>query len=236
MCNELGVETGIDLPRLLDVAREAEKIFGHPLPGKVMRGGHLASYREQGGGSACGSRRSDAAIEKSTQREFDRYRGMAGKPLVAGHAARARHAAPLRAGDHGHRSAVPRPGLRGRRRSSAARWRRRCTRCTRFGRSSGGPDPLDVLRSDPDADGSGGNDGMYFGLTPIDSPFKRLLNGGNEIEFFRCLAHRRTLCRQRTLCRRPPQGRQGRHAAPGRGRNHVFDGWRASACSSTGRR
>lgn len=53
---------------------------------------------------------------------------------------------------------------------------------------SGGHDPLDVLRANPDADGSAGNDGMYFGLTPIDSPFKRLLNGGNEIEFFRCLA------------------------------------------------
>jgi hypothetical protein len=51
----------------------------------------------------------------------------------------------------------------------------------------GGPDPLDVLRTDPDADGSGGNDGMYFGLAPIESPFRRLLNGGNEIEFFRCL-------------------------------------------------
>jgi hypothetical protein len=52
----------------------------------------------------------------------------------------------------------------------------------------GGPDPLDVLRSDPDADGSAGNDGVFFGLAPIESPFKRLLNGGNEIEFFRCLA------------------------------------------------
>jgi hydroxymethylglutaryl-CoA lyase len=47
MCAEIGVETGIDLPRLLDVAREAESIFGHPLPGKVMRGGHLASYRDR---------------------------------------------------------------------------------------------------------------------------------------------------------------------------------------------
>ena len=47
MCHEVGVETGIDLARLLDVAREAENIFGHPLPGKVMRGGHLASYRER---------------------------------------------------------------------------------------------------------------------------------------------------------------------------------------------
>lgn len=51
-----------------------------------------------------------------------------------------------------------------------------------------GEDPLDVLRTDPDADGAGGNDGVFFGLPPIESPFKRLLNGGNEIEFFRCLA------------------------------------------------
>lgn len=52
----------------------------------------------------------------------------------------------------------------------------------------GGADPLEVLRDDPNADGSGGNDGVYFGLAPIPSPFKRLLNGGNEIEFHRCLA------------------------------------------------
>lgn len=52
----------------------------------------------------------------------------------------------------------------------------------------GSEDPLDALHADPDADGSGGNEGVFFGLTPIESPFKRLLNGGNEIEFFRCLA------------------------------------------------
>ena len=45
LCQEIGVETGVDLERLLDVAREAESIVGHPLPGKVMRGGHLDSYR-----------------------------------------------------------------------------------------------------------------------------------------------------------------------------------------------
>ncbi|HYF17440.1 MAG TPA: hydroxymethylglutaryl-CoA lyase [Ramlibacter sp.] len=45
MCQEIGVETGVDLERLLEVAREAERIVGHPLPGKVMRGGHLDSYR-----------------------------------------------------------------------------------------------------------------------------------------------------------------------------------------------
>jgi hypothetical protein len=53
---------------------------------------------------------------------------------------------------------------------------------------AGGPDPLDILRAQPDADGAAGNDGVYFGLAPIESPFKRLLNGGNEIEFYRCLA------------------------------------------------
>jgi len=51
-----------------------------------------------------------------------------------------------------------------------------------------GPDPLARLQADPDADGAGGNDGVFFGLAPLESPFKRLLNGGNEIEFFRCLA------------------------------------------------
>ena len=45
LCQEIGVETGVDLERLLEVAREAQAIVGHPLPGKVMRGGHLDSYR-----------------------------------------------------------------------------------------------------------------------------------------------------------------------------------------------
>lgn len=50
------------------------------------------------------------------------------------------------------------------------------------------PDPLVSVQLDPNADGTAGNDGMYFGLPPIEHPFKRLLNGGNEIEFYRCLA------------------------------------------------
>ena len=47
LCGELGVETGIDLDRLIDAAREAELIVGHPLPGKVMHGGALAAYRRR---------------------------------------------------------------------------------------------------------------------------------------------------------------------------------------------
>ena len=45
MCHEMGIETGIDLDALIDVARLAEEIVGHPLPGAVMRGGSLRALR-----------------------------------------------------------------------------------------------------------------------------------------------------------------------------------------------
>jgi hypothetical protein len=56
-----------------------------------------------------------------------------------------------------------------------------------FRRRPGSPDPLDPLKEDRDADGSSGSGGVGVGLPPIKSPYKRLLNGGNEIEFYRCL-------------------------------------------------
>ena len=45
MCHEMGIETGIDLDALIDCARLAEEIVGHPLPGSLMRGGSLARLR-----------------------------------------------------------------------------------------------------------------------------------------------------------------------------------------------
>jgi len=39
--------------RIVEIAREAETIVGHPLPGKVMRGGHLASYRRKAAQTAA---------------------------------------------------------------------------------------------------------------------------------------------------------------------------------------
>ena len=56
-----------------------------------------------------------------------------------------------------------------------------------FRRAPGTPDPLDSIIADPNADGTAGNDTIGFGLPPVVSPFTRLLNGGNEIEFFRSL-------------------------------------------------
>jgi hydroxymethylglutaryl-CoA lyase len=42
MCHEMGIETGIELARLVECAQMAERIVGHQLPGKVMRAGRDA--------------------------------------------------------------------------------------------------------------------------------------------------------------------------------------------------
>jgi hydroxymethylglutaryl-CoA lyase len=41
MCEEMGISTGLDLERLAEVAQMAERIVGHPLPGKLMRAGRI---------------------------------------------------------------------------------------------------------------------------------------------------------------------------------------------------
>jgi hydroxymethylglutaryl-CoA lyase len=50
MCEEMGIETGVDLERLIACARLAEDIVGHPLPGSVMKGGLLRPLRERARG------------------------------------------------------------------------------------------------------------------------------------------------------------------------------------------
>ncbi|MBI4291250.1 MAG: hydroxymethylglutaryl-CoA lyase [Betaproteobacteria bacterium] len=47
MCDEVGIETGIDLEALLKCGRLAEDVVGHPLPGSVMKGGSLRRLREK---------------------------------------------------------------------------------------------------------------------------------------------------------------------------------------------
>ncbi len=46
MCEEMGIETGVDLDKLIECAKLAEDIVGHPLPGCVMKGGTLQKLRE----------------------------------------------------------------------------------------------------------------------------------------------------------------------------------------------
>jgi len=47
MCEEMGIETGVNLDVLIAAAQLAEDIVGHPLPGSVMRGGNLKTLRER---------------------------------------------------------------------------------------------------------------------------------------------------------------------------------------------
>lgn len=46
MCEEMGIDTGVDLDKLIECANLAEKIVGHPLPGSVKQGGSLKRLRE----------------------------------------------------------------------------------------------------------------------------------------------------------------------------------------------
>ncbi|HWL83745.1 MAG TPA: hydroxymethylglutaryl-CoA lyase [Roseomonas sp.] len=43
LCAECGVETGLDLDRLIEAGRLAEDVVGHSLPGRVKQGGRLAA-------------------------------------------------------------------------------------------------------------------------------------------------------------------------------------------------
>ncbi|HEX5326858.1 MAG TPA: hydroxymethylglutaryl-CoA lyase [Acetobacteraceae bacterium] len=47
MLDEMGIETGIDLDRLIEAAQLAEDIVGHPLPGSVKMGGSLKALRDR---------------------------------------------------------------------------------------------------------------------------------------------------------------------------------------------
>ena len=46
LCQESGIETGIDLDKLIACAELAEDIVGHPLPGSIKQGGNLARLRD----------------------------------------------------------------------------------------------------------------------------------------------------------------------------------------------
>jgi hydroxymethylglutaryl-CoA lyase len=47
LCEEMGIETGIDLDALIEVGRLAERIVGHLLPSELLRAGSLAAFRRR---------------------------------------------------------------------------------------------------------------------------------------------------------------------------------------------
>jgi hydroxymethylglutaryl-CoA lyase len=52
MCEEMGIDTGVDLDLLIQAAQLAEDIVGHPLPGSIKMGGSLDALREKAGAVA----------------------------------------------------------------------------------------------------------------------------------------------------------------------------------------
>ena len=45
LCEELGIETGVNLDALIEVGRLAEDIVGHQLPGELIHAGSLDAFR-----------------------------------------------------------------------------------------------------------------------------------------------------------------------------------------------
>jgi hydroxymethylglutaryl-CoA lyase len=52
LCQELGIETGVDLEALLACVEHAEQIVGHPLPGHLAKGGVYRELRPTGWAAA----------------------------------------------------------------------------------------------------------------------------------------------------------------------------------------
>ena len=47
LCEEMGIETGVDLDRLIEVGRIAEEIVGHQLPSELIHAGSLNAFRRK---------------------------------------------------------------------------------------------------------------------------------------------------------------------------------------------
>ncbi len=47
LCEEMGISTGVDLDRLIEVGRMAEEIVGHMLPSELIHAGSLNAFRRQ---------------------------------------------------------------------------------------------------------------------------------------------------------------------------------------------
>ena len=47
LCEEMGIHTGVDLDRLIEVGRMAEEIVGHQLPSELLRAGSLDAFRRK---------------------------------------------------------------------------------------------------------------------------------------------------------------------------------------------
>lgn len=47
VCEEMGIDTGLNLEQLRDTSLHVERLLGHPLPGKIVRGGTLNAHKRR---------------------------------------------------------------------------------------------------------------------------------------------------------------------------------------------
>ena len=47
LCEEMGIDTGVDLDTLIEVGRLAEDIVGHQLPSELIHAGSLGAFRRK---------------------------------------------------------------------------------------------------------------------------------------------------------------------------------------------
>ena len=47
LCEEMGIDTGVDLDALIEVGRMPEEIVGHLLPGELFHAGSLDAFRRR---------------------------------------------------------------------------------------------------------------------------------------------------------------------------------------------
>ena len=47
LCEEMGIDTGVDLDALIEVGRMAEEIVGHTLPSELVHAGSLDAFRRR---------------------------------------------------------------------------------------------------------------------------------------------------------------------------------------------
>src|SRR5580704_16675460 len=47
LCEEMGIDTGVDLDAVIEVGRMAEEIVGHQLPSELIHAGSLAAFRRR---------------------------------------------------------------------------------------------------------------------------------------------------------------------------------------------
>ena len=47
LAHEMGIETGVDLDKLIEVGRMAETIVGHQLPSELIHAGSLNAFRKK---------------------------------------------------------------------------------------------------------------------------------------------------------------------------------------------